>query len=143
MISTYYNRIWMNDSCGHVTILSTHFFLEDAVKARSLSGDLIVDDRGMLLDPELWFFEWEKNDPNCYARKKFERQQKTGRPVKVFNRFANIFYDGTQYSVGEIAPERIDRELAQEGVQLRLIHPASIIVKIEPLEPVKQKYITA
>ncbi len=44
--------------------------LEEAKAARKVSGDLIVHRRThLVVDDESWLFDWEKSDPNYYARK--------------------------------------------------------------------------
>ena len=47
--------------------------LESAREARKVSGDLVVDLRtGLVVDNEDWLWDWEKNDPTCYARRAME-----------------------------------------------------------------------
>ena len=44
--------------------------LEKAKAARSVSGDLVVSwHTHEVIQSEDWLFDWEKADPNCYARK--------------------------------------------------------------------------
>lgn len=43
--------------------------LVECFKARVVSGDLILTPSGEVLQGETWLFDWEKRDPNCYARR--------------------------------------------------------------------------
>lgn len=44
--------------------------LEKAKEARKVSGDLVVYywTKEVVKDPS-WLWDWEKNDPNCYAQR--------------------------------------------------------------------------
>jgi hypothetical protein len=44
--------------------------LERAKAARVVSGDLVVSWKtGEIIKSEEWLFDWEKEDPNCYAQR--------------------------------------------------------------------------
>lgn len=51
--------------------------LQGAKEARVCSGDLVVHSTtGKIVSDPLWFFEWEKIDPTCYAQKAIEWQER-------------------------------------------------------------------
>lgn len=61
------------------SLIAEFHCLEDAAKARKLSGELVVNvSTGNCVDSDCWLWDWEKEDPNCYARKAIEFD-KTGR----------------------------------------------------------------
>lgn len=43
--------------------------LEKLTQYRKQSGDLIVDSQLNVVQDPSWLFDWEKNDPNCYAQR--------------------------------------------------------------------------
>lgn len=43
--------------------------LEHCASARAMSGDLVLDPDGKVNQSDTWLWPWEKEDPNCYARK--------------------------------------------------------------------------
>ena len=43
--------------------------LEEARDRRVVSGDLVVDGKGKVVKDEGWLFDWERANPNCYARR--------------------------------------------------------------------------
>ena len=43
--------------------------LMEMIKQRAVSGDLILNPRGEILQGTTWMFPWEQKDPNCYARR--------------------------------------------------------------------------
>ena len=43
--------------------------LIECVAARALSGDLILNPQGKVIQSNAWLFDWEKTNPNCYAKK--------------------------------------------------------------------------
>jgi len=43
--------------------------LEHCSASRAMSGDLVLDPNGDIDKSTTWLFTWEKNDPNCYARR--------------------------------------------------------------------------
>lgn len=45
--------------------------LADAARARSVSGDLVFDEStGEIVQDDSWLFPWERDKPDCYARRK-------------------------------------------------------------------------
>lgn len=51
--------------------------LAEAKNLRSVSGDLVVNqETNKVVSGADWLFDWEKSDPNCYARRaqKFDNQ---------------------------------------------------------------------
>lgn len=43
--------------------------LEDLFDRRCVSGDLVVDEDLQIVKDPTWLMEWEKKDPECYARR--------------------------------------------------------------------------
>ena len=43
--------------------------LHQARNRRKMPGDLVVDDSGRVVNSEDWLFEWEKTQPECFARR--------------------------------------------------------------------------
>ena len=47
--------------------------LMEVIRRRYTSGDLILNPQGEVVKGLGWLFPWEKEDPECYARKAQER----------------------------------------------------------------------
>jgi len=52
---------------GSYRVLAKVETLEEARFQREVSGDLVVDDDGQIVTDAHWLFQWERNDPSCYA----------------------------------------------------------------------------
>ncbi len=52
------------------TLLKEASTLTEIANMRFMSGDLVVDDKGEIIKDPIWLFNWEKDDPNCYAQQK-------------------------------------------------------------------------
>lgn len=63
-----YYCVYTNDA-GCAVLFGSSNSLEEASKLRKVSGDLIVDDQGIVVKDESWLFEWEKKDFTAYSRR--------------------------------------------------------------------------
>ncbi len=60
---------YVNESGKYGTIYGAFLTMQQASKTRVISGDLVFNDSGEINQSEEWLFDWEKENPNCYARK--------------------------------------------------------------------------
>ena len=52
---------------SHVTLMTGT--LMECIRARFVSGDLILDSKDRVLQGKGWLFPWERLDPDCYAQR--------------------------------------------------------------------------
>lgn len=64
-----YYLVFMRDITKEGSILSKHSTIESAAAARAVSGDLVTDQTGKVVNDERWLFDWEKTRSDSYARK--------------------------------------------------------------------------
>jgi len=64
-----FHVVYRNDSTLDASLLGSFNSLKDAANARSCSGDLVIDSDGKVVQHDSWLFDWEKEDPNCYAHR--------------------------------------------------------------------------
>lgn len=57
------------DYTGMYSVHSTHLTLEEAAKARRVSGDLVCGVDHMPVADEAWLWDFEKADPTSYAKR--------------------------------------------------------------------------
>ena len=54
---------------GNYTILHDNLRLSDVKSKRKQSGDIVLRFDFTTVKHTFWLFEWEKENPNCYAQK--------------------------------------------------------------------------
>lgn len=62
--------VYVHDTEKYGTLLGSALSRSAAIRLRALSGDLLCAETGEIDPSEDWLFDWEKTDPNCYARRK-------------------------------------------------------------------------
>jgi hypothetical protein len=67
-----YYLVYCNDFSGDFVLIDTSTNLMELAERRTVSGDLIVDDTGKVVQEPSWLFDWELKQPNCYARRKMK-----------------------------------------------------------------------
>lgn len=66
IITRYYPDLPTSD----FVVLHHNVLLPQVRNMRKLSGDIVVHaGTNNLLMSDVWFWDWEKRDPNCYAQK--------------------------------------------------------------------------
>lgn len=77
-----YDVIFQNDYHGHYVVVAKGLStLEEARKARQVSGDIVVHhNTSNLVRDEVWLFDYEKNDNSCYAKRRLQEKDIEGRP---------------------------------------------------------------
>ena len=63
------SRRWYDTPEDMVVLHSGILSIQEVRKLRLISGDLVVDKNGIVIQHDKWLFDWEKKDPTCYARK--------------------------------------------------------------------------
>ena len=71
---------YLNDYHKYGTIFGAYLSRKKAIELRTVSGDLLFDSDGKIDQNEDWLFDWERKDPNCYAK----RQQRLNLSLKEF-----------------------------------------------------------
>lgn len=61
---------FIHDLGKYGVILGSGLSRSAAIKRREMSGDLVFGEDWKIDQGTDWLMEWEKNDPNCYARRK-------------------------------------------------------------------------
>lgn len=75
--------IYMNDSTRQALLQAGPFkCLSDAANARKVSGDLIVDGKGYVVQDPAWLWDYEKKDPSSYAHQCLLRKVKVSEILK-------------------------------------------------------------
>lgn len=77
-----YGIVYGND-CGNsfrtYSVFAEAATLEALSAQRKLSGDLVFDlDTGEIVQDDAWLFQWEREDPECYARRCMKMQKVLG-----------------------------------------------------------------
>jgi hypothetical protein len=74
-----YDIIFQNDYRGHYSVVATVDTLAKARNARTVSGDIVVYHKTtqVVRDKE-WLWDWEKDDPHCYAVRRMEMDDVEG-----------------------------------------------------------------
>lgn len=68
MFAIHFRRDY-NTVCDFV-VVEEHLAKEDVAFKRAASGDLVIDEcTGKVVQEDWWLFEWEKAEPECYARR--------------------------------------------------------------------------
>lgn len=57
--------------------------LADALHIRELSGDVVVDRAGVVVQDDAWLWDWERADPSSYAYKHVTRTQPAKAKVRT------------------------------------------------------------
>lgn len=65
-------RIFKHDVQNHFVLLGQYNTLQEAADARELTGDLIFGSDGQIVADPSWLFPFERDDPNCYAKRQIE-----------------------------------------------------------------------
>ena len=74
MYSIHFRR--KADSRDDSSLIAEHIpTLEEAGRKRAVSGDLVVDSNNRVVQDESWLFDWEKQQPDCYARRAMKADQ--------------------------------------------------------------------
>jgi len=73
---TMYRLVFRNDRDKTYNLLAEGS-LEKLSRIRAMSGDIVINPDNTVNTEDCWLFSWEKNDPNCYAR----RHQTASKPI--------------------------------------------------------------
>ena len=60
---------FLHERDKHAAVIAKRATRKDVLSKRQLAGDLVFEEGGQICEDQFWLFNWEKRDPNCYARR--------------------------------------------------------------------------